>query len=246
MPQWHCWAHLTAPGPHEEQRRRGTALRHIHLIDRDVCLTAMQHKKVWGQIPERTQVWGPDPGDARRSAGGLWADLLANKDGIRPFVVFTFMCMLPVVPVEAPLSALQGWRRAPSVLGGCVCTCACIASLLVGFGIRGLLQPGSTGLGCEETLVSEMHQSQTFAAREGEQTHLSPFKITGSKEAIYILNLSSCPTPRTGPFKNLSAALSELNFWPKCSNYWAVTSCSPESYLINIGLCDLKTPIIGS
>lgn len=41
-----------------------------------------------------------------------------------------------------------------------VCTCVCIASLLVGFGVKGLLQPGSTGLGCEETLGSEMHQSQ--------------------------------------------------------------------------------------
>lgn len=35
----------------------------------------------------------------------------------------------------------------------------CIASLLVGFGVEGLLQPGSAGLGYEETLGSEMHES---------------------------------------------------------------------------------------
>lgn len=41
---------------------------------------------------------------------------------------------------------------------GSVCMCVCIASLLAGFGVKG--QPGSVGLGCEETIRAEMHESQ--------------------------------------------------------------------------------------
>ena len=84
----------------------------------------------------------------------------------------------------------------------------------------------------------------SLAAREGEWRQLSPFKTTGTKETTHILNFSSCPTPRTGPFKHHSAVLSQLNFWAKCSNSSVVTSCSPKTYLTNIGLRDPKTPVI--
>lgn len=155
------------------------------------------------------------------------------------------------------------------------CVCA-LPALIHGFGVERLLQPGSMGLGSEEILESEVHQSQVgrrnplgdetqqiwlalawisahgpwplrqhFAAKEGEWMQISPFRITGSKEATHILNFCSCPTPMTGPFKHLSAVLSEINVWAKCSNFWVVTSRSPESYLMNIGLCNFKTLIIG-
>lgn len=86
---------------------------------------------------------------------------------------------------------------------------------------------------------------QLFRARQVEWTQLSPQKIRGSKKSTYILNFSSCSASRIGYFKHLSAVLSELNFGAKCSNFQVVTSCSPKSYLMHIGLSDLKTPIIG-
>lgn len=57
-----------------------------------------------------------------------------------------FTCMLSVVMEMSPVCT-----------GRCVCVGGCIASLLVGFGVSGLLQPGSMGLGSGETLGSEMH-----------------------------------------------------------------------------------------
>lgn len=86
---------------------------------------------------------------------------------------------------------------------------------------------------------------QVFRARQVEWTQLSPQKIRGRKGATYILNFFSCPASSIVSFKYLPAVLPEQNFWAKCSNFQAVTSCSPKSQLMHIGLCDLKTPIIG-